>query len=1147
MNELRMEPNAFWKALGALYMCAVGICSAALGKDILYIADDWRGNLQDKRLCEPVFGRLLEREGWDRFRWVAGPDYVSREDILNAKLVVVNEGRFYSLDRHDLEFMDAIVGYVRAGGGLVIVNNFSQMFSRMELPLRLMMRFGGRILLETVPFPSGRIRQVGEFSQDQWCYTDRVFPPFNKGVARVMVRATCSYGAEHGCTPFLPDANWKTALSAGRDVGSVPFPATGLGLLDERIRKKGFDGDAPIVGYREFGRGRVVYFGVSEYLGRFSQGPDDPVAKTLEVVSEKGLPGEGPSGLARFCRNLFAWAAENSDSVAASAVPELLTRKDAESRLPRGFRVYRGVVGPRTVYSGGKSTAAEYVAKAKSLGLDYIVFLEDLNRLSAADFEKLRDFCREASDDSFSAWAGYTYEKDNGNHQYAFSNEPIYPGKKILTQGRKFRSLWFDAPERGFRPGYDANFSGGHADLDFFYGMLGFKNNLGWYRFRDSPYRPTDNRCVNSMGVITRVNGKTVADDLDVYALNNRADQSLIPIALELVDSADLLTTDSYTMSMGIEGGINAFRGYMISHVAHSGYPGVGLFGRNVVSNGPEIDFAPVRGDIGPDADLLYSAKLPNWPYTLRVTSDHGLVRIDLYDGDRSVRTWRPNGAKEFSRRGAFPIERQRYLWVKAVDAKGRIAFTRASNCESHLLRETTCNDRENRLFYSCQPRPDKSAPPFLSSYSADTCTPDKGPWVGRVRPVGFFVFDKKYGVGGQGGFDGSPENHPKMNLVPSIEYGGAPSERHGWSKDFVAGREGAAHNFANRIVASADALVGERVLDGVFEYGRRPVVHVWHSLFPVFDTAYADTKARCSLFLPKLDGVVPYQWEQRLVLKSPVPSAKDRPIVDFGTLVLSSGNGGVEALAAGMRIKNAMKGRLRLQTGDFVVERDSKYGSLAVIALAPVFFENGRFFQVGDGSECPVGSAFDCNLVLMGMNKFTEDPFASAVAAVKAYGIGTDKPEYRAMFASGSGKANGVMFDASAANDALVGRFEGVAALPGTLGLRLSGLDDRRTALLAGRRGIRIIPVEDGIGYAALRAEESDADLFVGHPLRSSSAALSLTLTRPVGGAWHLEVHNPTASPVRAKISTHPAFKGFAFARGIEVAAGSSLDFEIE
>ena len=303
-----------------------------MAKDILYIADDWRGNREKSCHCEPVFGRLLKLDGWDRFRWMAGPDYVSRDDILNAKLVFVNEGRCYSLDRHDIEFMDAIVEYVRAGGGLVIVNNFSQKFSRMELPQRLMIRFGGKILLETVSFPEDRVRQVGEFQQDQWCYTDRVFAPFNKGVERVMVRATLNYGNEHGCTPFLPGADWKTALSAGKDVGSVPFPPTGLGLLDGRIRKKGFDGDTPIVGYREFGRGRVVYFGISEYLSRCTNGADDPVAKTLQTVSEKGLPGEGASGLARFCVNIFTWAAENSDSVDASAVPELQTRKASEPR-----------------------------------------------------------------------------------------------------------------------------------------------------------------------------------------------------------------------------------------------------------------------------------------------------------------------------------------------------------------------------------------------------------------------------------------------------------------------------------------------------------------------------------------------------------------------------------------------------------------------------------------------------------------------------------------------------------------------------------------------------------------------------------------------------------------------------------------------
>ena len=277
---------------GVLALCVAGIGFAAPARDILYIADDWRGNREKSCHCEPVFGRLLKLDGWDRFRWMAGPDYVSRDDILNAKLVFVNEGRCYSLDRHDIEFMDAIVEYVRAGGGLVIVNNFSQKFSRMELPQRLMMRFGGKILLETVSFPEDRVRQVGEFQQDQWCYTDRVFAPFNKGVERVMVRATLNYGNEHGCTPFLPGADWKTALSAGKDVGSVPFPPTGLGLLDGRIRKKGFDGDTPIVGYREFGRGRVGYSASRSISAAVQTARTIPLRRLCRPSARRGSPAK---------------------------------------------------------------------------------------------------------------------------------------------------------------------------------------------------------------------------------------------------------------------------------------------------------------------------------------------------------------------------------------------------------------------------------------------------------------------------------------------------------------------------------------------------------------------------------------------------------------------------------------------------------------------------------------------------------------------------------------------------------------------------------------------------------------------------------------------------------------------------------------
>ena len=1122
--------------------CAAAVATVrAEPKDIVVIGEAYSGERDVNK--RPVLKRLIEGGGWGSFKLVIGLDNLTKADLAAAKVLIVGSGaKHYALDAHDREALKAIVEYARAGGGVIIPNGYGQMWAHTEFCYQLMKAFGGEVAMAAPVFPKESQHRIGDYGPDMWAYTDRVFPPFDEGVKTVLVRSYYQFNCDHGVVPFYPNADWKVALTAGRDIAAKPFPKMGLDFLDARLREKGFDGDTPIVGYREFGKGRVVWFGASTLLCRTN--PSEAIREISDRILEKGPEGGHPVETGRFCCNVLNWAGAHAAQLDAAAIPGLKSRAADEARLGKAFRFFRGAVGPRTTHSSGKSTTAEYIAKAKALGHDFIVFLEDLEHLSAGEFEKLRAECAAATDNTFTAWPGFTYRKDNGNCQYVFSNEPIYPGDYFLDGNRRFRSLTHDTPERGYNPKSDVNFSGG-TDLEYLYGRLSFVNNAGWYMFHDSPYRQTDNRNVQSMGVITRQNGLLVENAFDAYRINTRNGQALMPLALELMTSADALNEDTLLSSIGIEG-LAAFRRLMMSHGSHSGYPGEGIYGQQGVSNGPELNFRPARGDYSGDDDLLYCKDFSHWPYTLEVSSPNGIDTVEIVDADRVVRRWKANGAKTFERTGAFGLERQHYLWARVTDCAGKKAFSRACGSETFLLRESICNDRNNFLFYSHQRRKGgEEAGAYHSQFGADCAIPDKGPWHGRMRPVGFFVFDKKYGLGGDGGHDGSPEDHPAMALTPSVCYGGAEPQKLGWVKEFVAGKEGGPHCRPERVVASSDALVADTVLDGVFAPDRRPVIHVWHSLFPVFDSQYADTRARNTIFIPKLDGVIPYQWEQSLTLREPVPSAAGRPIVRFGGVRFSTLGRETAAFVDGAWTKGIVNGRFSMKPGDFLVVKNPKFGSLAVYPLAPLDYVQGSLTVPGDGSTYPAGTTFGCRLVAMGFHKFTSDPFAAARAAANAYGIGGREPAYRVKLTAGRGQPNGVCFDAVAKDGALAGRFEDLAKLPGTLGLRLAGLNDNWAAVVSSKTGVRLVPVEKGVAYAALRDEESDCDLFVGHPVKASDPKLVLSLTRKGDAPWTLEVHNPTAKPVKAKLTTDPAFAAFRLAEDVEIAPGASVDIE--
>ena len=89
----------------------------------------------------------------------------------------------------------------------------------------------------------------------------------------------------------------------------------------------------------------------------------------------------------------------------------------------------------------------------------------------------------------------------------------------------------------------------------------------------------------------------------------------------------------------------------------------------------------------------------------------------------------------------------------------------------------------------------------------------------------------------------------------------------------------------------------------------------------------------------------------------------------------------------------------------------------------------------------------------------------------------------------------------------------------------------------------MRIVPVEKGTAYVALGEEESDKEVFIGHPFRCSDANLGLYLSRTGEelSSWQLEFHNPTAKEIKAKVTNDPRFKLLSFNRGVVVPAYSS------
>ena len=94
-----------------------------------------------------------------------------------------------------------------------------------------------------------------------------------------------------------------------------------------------------------------------------------------------------PSDQMRFYLNTLQWISGNADALAGAP---LKLAEVKSTKRSTAWKMLRGVIGPRTTYSAGVSSPDDYVKKAKELGLDFIVFLEDFAALKSGGFDKLK-------------------------------------------------------------------------------------------------------------------------------------------------------------------------------------------------------------------------------------------------------------------------------------------------------------------------------------------------------------------------------------------------------------------------------------------------------------------------------------------------------------------------------------------------------------------------------------------------------------------------------------------------------------------------------------------------------------------------------------------------------------------------------------
>ena len=1089
-----------------------------------------------------LWDAALATAGWGRVTFETW-DNLTPELLKQCRVVVmVRLPLRADLTAPDEATIALLHDYVRAGGGLLLNQQAGQVITSQTLPFALARRFGTQILLEKTISDPAATKKIGAWGSDLYTYTENVSGPVTAGVKGVLYHSCVSMLSLGGVMPFLPQAPWQVVLSGGPNSTTELFHL-GLADVDRYARTEGFARDVPLAGIRDFGKGRVAYFGMLPdivFTRRISSDDDREVHEAYLTAGTEGAP----SDLQKLYLNTFAWLAANADQLEGV---ELNRPAAATTTYTTKWQSFKGVIGPRTKHSSGASTPQEYVTRAKAAGLDFMIFLEEFAALKAEGFDTLKAECRRLSDGSFLALPGITYENVDGNHEFAFGKHLKLPSAKLLdASGKRFKAMTDPGPT---------------LDLLWLYTLCGFENHSGWYRFKENPYPHFDARNVSCMGVITQEDGRTVEHVFDSYAHEARNGQFMWPMALTLMrNAAEIALLESgvyYRNEIGIEGTakLEPFLNTLAGRSARNLFPGAPCFGQVFLSNGPSINLTMPRGDTDAEGNIWHP-RLQEWRLDLTVTSAVGLKEVRIMDGTTLIRRYLPGGAGEFTISTSLGRERQRAIYVRAIDVDGREALSRDITSDSWLLRDTQCADRNNQLLYSMQKRADGT--PFYISYGGDTPMPDKGPWNGRTRPVGCFVFDQKLGVGAMS-YDGSPEQHPQTSFNPSCRYGDTAPQSMGWVSQLVAGQEGAAHVQPHRVLHASDVLIGERILDGVFPVDAKPVIHVWHTLYPVTPSRFFKTTARQYLFLVKVDGISVYLWDQEFEV------LKDIPVEPGNTYALSLGS--ILSVTATARVvvsggivdSGKVKAKplhtVPFNRGDYVGLLKSPFGSLAVYSLSDGLLLRGDGVNYGvgfkpDGDVLKAGTKLRARLLQVGMHRLVEDPAALAAKIALDYGI-TAGPAYTFTPTHGTVGAPDYPVPLRAGNDGcFVGKITGVAGMAGNLGVAVSGLNARWTAFCqssgaaaATDTRTRLLAVEDGMAYAVVRAEDEGRTMFLGHPLLADARELVLSVTRSRDWkTWVADIHNPTDAALTVTVRSNPHVTGLRFSETLTVPAGNSV-----
>lgn len=1129
--------------------------------------------------------RFLNSWGWpdrDRHyaRWIPKAHVV----VMLGAAKAAGDG---VLDKADRRYFELLRTFVHNGGGLLYMHG-ERYSNAVAGWVHFQKQWGLSGSVERVYAKHYQRRTVWGLS---FAYTDRIAPsPVTEGVGGIWYpvyddRRVYSnlHGALSGAYPCqamtFTDPAWQVVVRGSADSWSVPTSREApLAVIRDNARPEGYASRPPLVGIREFGRGRVAFSGISSaYFFGYA------ATRALEGITwTEGIGGK-PSDGRRLFLNTLRWLAEPALQADGKRgfehdksleierdVPEPLAPLDWSKQQFTPQRSLEGLVGARTAYSTGRGTVADWKAAARKAGLDFLVFLEAFEALDRDELAALRKDCAELSDATIRLVPGFASVNAIGMKNYYASPNLPYPKADMLAPDGK---TW------GLGVPYSKVKAPGQLNLlrqAYVWTMCGTKVMLGYYDFQHMPVPYQDCGIYDTVPVLTARDDRLVENALHVYRDACRDKQFPQVLGLHFLSRPEQLAqTDLVTT-----------RVFLPDLAAFDTWFDAGQGSRFLTpptswaTQGPEIVAWDRLG--GKD----YSLRNPDayvWQNALskvrlHVRSDAGLADVRLWDGDDLFRHWRPAGDRFEQQIAVDKRDQQRELILEVVDRRGRRAVGGRFLTKNHFMQQVNCGDRNNQLANAFVPRRGGSR----LKIAQIPATPNKR--VGRMAEQlpAVFTSDEQLGLDA---FDGNPRyaGFPSLSHCVRLRVKGA---WHRYDHKVTQGPWGeeanGSHHVASCAFASMDALVGDRRVDRIFA-DQVPVILVWYTLWRLQPREFSTWWHRRWVFRSRGDEPLLLSlWQCRVTLKKDIAYEDGYPL---GLVGLEMNPGGsrfwslgpagqsLEPLAQGSFERGTKPGKdgrmpptADFGTGAWAAYTGGPGGGELVMSLTPGLTvaphtksRTRPRFEIGiarDAAPTKAGQevAFDVLTVAIPRHVKgrtdrvgTPDPAAVARALKAGLGVGR-KPGYEVAWTRGTPTPAEALCKVRATDGAVVGRFEKAPDLVVPVPVLVEGLNPNWTVQLLERSTGKTRPLGrfEGVTPVVIDPQPAAREVFVGHPVVCDVPGLVIHVVQVGDARWSVELHNPTEQPIAAHVTTDPDWPLFKLDRRVGVPAGASQTVEV-